>query len=155
MKAVVIGAGVAGLSAATFLALGGQDVIVLEAQNRPGGRIVRITRGNDSVEAGAQGVHSNYKEMLGLIEYAGLTDALRPSSGSASYLDRDGVPRISRGNADLMKMMGPRGAVDLAWFRARYFTLAKRFPQFEIARDIPEYDNIRASEAFACGRCIP
>ena len=37
-KAVIIGSGFAGLSAASFLAKAGYDVIVLEKQSGPGGR---------------------------------------------------------------------------------------------------------------------
>ena len=38
---VVVGAGLAGLSAARDLAAGGADVVVLEARDRPGGRVVQ------------------------------------------------------------------------------------------------------------------
>jgi monoamine oxidase len=40
---VVLGAGLAGLSAARELARGGADVVVLEARNRPGGRVEQTT----------------------------------------------------------------------------------------------------------------
>ena len=36
---VVLGGGLAGLSAARDLAAGGADVVLLEARNRPGGRV--------------------------------------------------------------------------------------------------------------------
>ncbi|TGT50705.1 FAD-dependent oxidoreductase, partial [Mesorhizobium sp. M00.F.Ca.ET.170.01.1.1] len=65
---VIVGAGIGGLTAAEALQRGGQKVLVLEATNRPGGRIVKITRKNgDAAEAGAQGIHSNYTEMLGML----------------------------------------------------------------------------------------
>jgi protoporphyrinogen oxidase len=145
---IVVGAGIAGLAAANAAQRAGRQVLVLEASERVGGRIVRMRRGEDFVEAGAQGIHNNYTQMLGLLDQTGLSGDLLPSFGKIQYLDRDGTPRISGGNADLMRILGPRGALDLVNFRTRYFTLAKRFPQFEIVRDIPEYDNVLASESF-------
>ena len=40
---VVLGAGLAGLSAARDLAAGGADVLVLEARSRVGGRVEQVT----------------------------------------------------------------------------------------------------------------
>ncbi len=40
---VVLGAGLAGLSAARDLVAGGADVLVLEARNRVGGRVEQVT----------------------------------------------------------------------------------------------------------------
>ena len=40
---VVLGAGLAGLSAARDLAAGGADVLVLEARDRVGGRVEQVT----------------------------------------------------------------------------------------------------------------
>ena len=42
VDAVVIGAGFAGLTAARALQSGGADVLVLEAQDEPGGRVRTI-----------------------------------------------------------------------------------------------------------------
>jgi len=145
---VVVGAGIVGLTAAEAVSRAGRDVVVVEASNRVGGRIVRMTRGGDALEAGAQGIHNNYREMHAMIARHDLAGDLRPSSGKVQYLDRGAQPRVSGGNADLMQILGVRGTADLIQFRTRYFTLAKKFPQFEINRDIPEYDNVLASQSF-------
>lgn len=145
---IIVGAGIGGLTAADRLQRAGQRVLVLEATERPGGRVVRISRKNgDSAEAGAQGIHSNYTQMLGLIDRFGLTDDLLPAFGKIQFLDHQGNPRVSGGNRDLMKIVGVRGSLDLAYFRTKYFTFAKPFSQFELTKDIPEYDDVNAADA--------
>ncbi|HHM8127199.1 TPA: NAD(P)/FAD-dependent oxidoreductase [Pseudomonas aeruginosa] len=146
---IVIGAGITGLTAATTLRASGHNVTVLEASERPGGRIQRLTHQGDSVEAGAQGIHSNYTEMLGLISKAGLSGDLMPLDGKVSYLDRDGTPRVPNGNLGITSLMNARGIRDLTWFLTRYLALAKRYPQFEITRDLPAYDNISVQDALS------
>ncbi|MFW7354787.1 MAG: protoporphyrinogen/coproporphyrinogen oxidase [Brucella sp.] len=144
---IVVGAGIGGLVAAEELQRSGQKVLVLEATDRPGGRVMRITRKNgDTAEAGAQGIHSNYTEMLGIIDRYGMKNDLMPSFGKVQYLDRSGAPRISGGNTDLARIVGLRGKIDLSYFWARYFTFAKPFPQFELNVDIPHYDNVNAAD---------
>ncbi|MDG4886833.1 NAD(P)/FAD-dependent oxidoreductase [Mesorhizobium sp. WSM4887] len=144
---IIVGAGIGGLSAAEALQRSGQKVLVLEASDRPGGRVVRISRKNgDTAEAGAQGIHSNYDEMLKLIDRYGMTADLMPAFGKVQYLDRTGAPRISGGNKDLAKIVGLRGKLDLSYFWAKYFTFAKPFPQFELNTDIPRYDNVSAAD---------
>ncbi|QTO23395.1 protoporphyrinogen/coproporphyrinogen oxidase [Burkholderia seminalis] len=147
---IVIGAGITGLTAAHTLKEAGRDVVVFEASNRPGGRIVRLTRNGDAVEGGAQGIHSNYREMLKLVNSYGLSQDLVPQSNvQAAYLDRRGGIRFPEGNLGLAKLLGVRGTLDLAWFTVRYLAMSKRFSFFETDRDIPEYDNISAAEAFS------
>jgi len=149
LDTIIIGGGIAGLAAANKLQRAGQKVLVLEASERPGGRIVRMTRNGDAAEAGAQGIHTNYTEMFGLIDQVGLTGDLRPGGGKAAFLDKSGKLRVSGGNADMARIVGPRGAADLINYRTRYFTLRKRMDQFEIHRDVPEYDNVTAAEALS------
>lgn len=69
---VVIGAGMAGLTAARALAEAGRRVVVVEAQERIGGRIYTEHLGSDTVELGAEFVHGRPAELWGLIEEAGL-----------------------------------------------------------------------------------
>ena len=70
----VLGAGLAGLSAARDLALGGADVVVLEARDRPGGRVeaVELAPGV-SVQAGGEVIGSEHRAYRELVEELGLT----------------------------------------------------------------------------------
>ena len=72
---LVIGAGAAGLMAAYELSGAGLPVVVVEAMDRPGGRIHTI-RGEDfstQVEAGAEFVHGSLPITLGLLKAAGIS----------------------------------------------------------------------------------
>jgi monoamine oxidase len=71
---VVVGAGMAGLTAARLLAEAGRRVVVLEARDRVGGRICTLhPDGADlPVELGAEFVHGRAPELWNLIEEAGL-----------------------------------------------------------------------------------
>ena len=71
---IVLGAGLAGLSAARDLALGGADVVVLEARGRPGGRVeqTRLADGR-LVQLGGEVVGSFHTAYTGLVAELGLT----------------------------------------------------------------------------------
>jgi len=51
-----------------------------------------------------------------------------------------------------MRLLGLRGHLELLAFAARYLLLGKRFPMYQIAREIPEYDHVMASEVIGPGR---
>ena len=84
---VIVGAGLAGLAVATELVENGRDVVVLEAQRRPGGRILTLRAPfADSlfVEAGATHVVGD-PDLLDLMHTAGVTVSKpRPSRGLAT-----------------------------------------------------------------------
>jgi monoamine oxidase len=71
-RILVIGAGMAGLSAARKLAESGRRVMVLEARDRVGGRILTLREHDEVVELGAEFVHGRPRELWHLIEEAGL-----------------------------------------------------------------------------------
>ncbi len=89
MKIAVVGAGIAGLAAATWLRQRGHDVEVLEASDRPGGRAVTVTRPDtgDLLDCGTQYFHTNYHRALGLIESVGLTPDLHRIRGRTRWFD--------------------------------------------------------------------
>jgi monoamine oxidase len=71
---VVVGAGLAGLSAARDLMTAGTDVLVLEARNRPGGRVEQTTLADGRiVQLGGEVVGPFHESYQGLAEELGLT----------------------------------------------------------------------------------
>lgn len=70
---VVIGAGAAGLIAATEVALTGRTVAVIEAKGRSGGRMHTVFSANGfPVELGAEFVHGNLPLTMGLLKKDGV-----------------------------------------------------------------------------------
>ncbi len=98
---VVVGAGFAGLSAARAVAKGGRAVLVLEARDRVGGRVVNHRVGDGvSVEAGGTYVGPTQDRMMALVGEYGL----------ATY------PTYDRGRPVLMPTMGGDPAEIVAAF---------------------------------------
>jgi monoamine oxidase len=69
---IVIGAGMAGLTAARTLAEAGRTVTLLEAAPRIGGRIFTMRAGSEIIELGAEFIHGKPPELWSLIDEAGL-----------------------------------------------------------------------------------
>ena len=97
---VVVGAGLAGLSAARDLALGGADVLVLEARDRVGGRVEQVSVDDlRPVQLGGEMIGRAHTAYLGLVEELGLTlDSTYTSvAGATTYDLVDGVKRSQDG----------------------------------------------------------
>ena len=81
-RALVIGAGLSGLTAALALRRGGWEVVVLEARNRVGGRVHTLyhpfTDGLH-VEAGGESIDSNHVQIQALARHYRLALAHRPA----------------------------------------------------------------------------
>ena len=91
---VVIGAGLAGLSAARDLVRGGADVLVLEARNRVGGRVEQVTLDDGRiVQLGGEVIGDSHTAYQGLVAELGLT--LIPSyvaePGELTYVLHEGA----------------------------------------------------------------
>jgi protoporphyrinogen oxidase len=98
MRVIVIGAGIAGLGAASYFAGRGHDVAVLEAGTRVGGRNVTLSsRRGDRVDAGTQYFHTNYLRARALLRTVGLEAELRKVAGPTRFFDS----RVSRGSFDI------------------------------------------------------
>jgi monoamine oxidase len=94
---VVVGAGLAGLMAATDLSAAGLDVRVLEARERVGGRTLNHAvggRDDDVVELGGQWVGPTQLEVLAVAR--GLGIETYPTYGEGENLFEDDRGRVSR-----------------------------------------------------------
>ncbi|HUJ07678.1 MAG TPA: NAD(P)/FAD-dependent oxidoreductase [Streptosporangiaceae bacterium] len=89
MRVVVVGAGFAGLMAADLLARSGQEVVVLEARDRVGGRVwsAELVPGDPRtmIERGAEFVLDGYDVMRSVLADLGLALA----DTAMSYYDRE------------------------------------------------------------------
>ena len=97
---IVVGAGLAGLSAARDLMLGGADVVVLEARERVGGRVEQVSvDGDRPVQLGGELVGRAHTAYLGLVEELGLTltSTYTAVAGATTYDLVDGVRRSASG----------------------------------------------------------
>ncbi|MEW6440036.1 MAG: FAD-dependent oxidoreductase [bacterium] len=140
-KVIVVGAGIGGLAAAYWLLRRGYEVEVLEATERPGGRMVTLERKGDRVDVGAQFYHSSFRYGMEMIEQAGMESSRRGIKGKVQYRLMDGSTYLYDHRMPYLKLLGPRGNLQLHKFILRYVVFGKRFPPFGIVRDIPEYDN--------------
>src|SRR6478752_111147 len=123
---VVVGAGLAGLSAARALVAAGQTVVVLDARDRVGGRVHgrTLSDGETVVEVGGQWIGPGQHLMLRLNSELGLEtfptyndgeNLLRFGSTQGRY--RGAIPRIN-----------PVVLADMAQAQTRLDRLARQVP---------------------------
>ncbi|WP_332692563.1 flavin monoamine oxidase family protein [Halalkalibacter lacteus] len=110
---VIVGAGLAGLTAALELKKLNYSFVVLEARNRPGGRIhSTVTSDNVTIDLGAQWIGPHHKRMMRLIAEYGLQLIPTYRTGNTIY-EMKGKRKKTKGKlptlspiaiADIMKM---------------------------------------------------
>jgi monoamine oxidase len=87
MRVVVVGAGLAGLTAALDLAAAGAEVTVLEARNRVGGRMHGIPIAEGVVaDGGAAYLGVRHTELLGMVREHGLSLVSTDMDGDSTFL---------------------------------------------------------------------
>lgn len=88
---VVIGAGIAGLTAAYQLKQAGRDVLVLESNDHVGGRMTTVEWEGFKVDSGAKFVTTADKHILEMLRAVGLEDQLiKSDDGLTIAIYRDG-----------------------------------------------------------------
>ena len=88
-SAIVVGAGLAGLTTAYRLNKAGWKITIFEARNQVGGRAVSVSKQGYLFDSGAVGTGTVYKDYMGLVEELGLSDRVVKASTVASTV-RDG-----------------------------------------------------------------
>lgn len=143
---VVVGAGVAGLSAAHHLAEAGVDVIVVEASDRVGGRMQTDEVDGFLLDRGFQLYNPAYPEGARLLDHASLDlksffpgAVLSTDSGPRWLVDPRRAPRSGLRNAKL-----PLGALGTAQ-TLRYLTACAVVD----AREVENRPDMTTSAAFA------
>jgi monoamine oxidase len=118
---VVVGAGLSGLSAARAIADAGREVVVLEARERVGGRLLNATlEGGTTVDLGGQWVGSDHDRVRRLAAELGVP--VFPQFGEGrNLLDVAGKRRRYRGT---IPRLGPRVLWDVFLARRRLDRLA-------------------------------
>ncbi len=118
---LIVGAGIAGLTAAWHLQKAGFAVTVREAEAQPGGRMTELTAGGIAYNSGARLIYPFGAALHALVDELGLREALVPVRGLSAQCRQDG--REYR----LELMPGPRSLAGLRWGeRLRLVALAAR-----------------------------
>ena len=147
-RVIIIGAGIGGLSAGYWLSQRGYEVEILEASDRPGGRMVTLERRGDRVDVGAQFYHSSYRHAFDLIDVVNLTSEKRTIKGDIQFSLKDGSTFSYNHKTSYMRVLGLRGNLKLYWFMMKHIFFRHQFPMHQIIEDRPEYDNMESLELF-------
>jgi monoamine oxidase len=119
----VVGAGLAGLVAARELTAAGREVVVLEARDRVGGRVLNEAIGDGKVvELGGQWVGPTQDRVLALIEELGLETFPTHTEGE-NVFERGGKVKRYRGT---IPRLNPLALAETARLFARINRLAGR-----------------------------
>ncbi|MEW6440045.1 MAG: FAD-dependent oxidoreductase [bacterium] len=147
-KVIVVGAGIGGLTAGYRLRQRGFEVEVLEAADRPGGRMVGLERKGDRVDLGAHFIHSNGRGALELIDEMGLSGLKRKVKGKVQYALRNGGSCVHDPGAPYTKLFGLKGNLKLYGFILKHVVFGPPLPSCGIGKDIPEYDQAEILDLF-------
>lgn len=125
MKVVVVGAGLAGLSAARELGKTGAETVVLEARDRVGGRVEGGELGGHPIELGGTWIGEGHSRMHGLVEELGLATFRTWNDEGKTLVQLGGRRALVDGAKGAVPRLNPVALADLAQGLARFGRLAR------------------------------
>ncbi|MDQ0915909.1 flavin monoamine oxidase family protein [Paenibacillus sp. V4I5] len=129
---IIVGAGLAGLSAALELRRNGKTVVVLEAQNRVGGRVFSEQRDGIIIDYGAQWISPYQTRVHALIKRYGLATTPTYRQGNTLFIMR-GKRWTSRSDVPPLPVSSK---LDLYRVRHKLDTMAERIDREEPWRSV-------------------
>ena len=142
---IVIGGGLAGLSAARRLKAAGVSVAVLEARDRIGGRVhTQLLEAGPTVDLGAQFIGDAQRRISALVDEVGLTRVSPNMEGDNVFLLSPGVEPVLKQDDEVpLSWFGKLDAVVAMWgldLRLQEFRAEKKhldaMPASEFVRDL-------------------
>lgn len=136
LDVVVVGAGFAGLSAATELQRAGVDFVVLEARGRVGGRVEAMSSLGSLFDTGGQFLCDDMPEVMALARMHGKTLVETPARGRAVVLPKmgDDIGKGSAGSVALRQQMRDTDPDDPALASMSVRAWAEHVPADPLAR---------------------
>ena len=114
VDAVVVGAGPGGLYAASLLHRAGREVVVLEARDRVGGRLLSVDAGAGHLDLGASWYWPGEQRVDAVVRMLGLDTFAQHLAGDMLYQPAGGVQRIAGNQLDVPSSRFEQGAQALA-----------------------------------------
>ncbi|WP_206662904.1 flavin monoamine oxidase family protein [Anaerobacillus alkaliphilus] len=123
---VIIGAGLAGLAAALELQKRNISFVVLEASERPGGRVYSLqTKDRITIDLGAQWIEKEHVRMKKLLSQFGLKTVSTYKEGNSIYKFRD---RVTKGK---LPPLSASGYLDFLQFTVKLNKVSKALDSLE------------------------
>jgi monoamine oxidase len=127
VSVIVVGAGLSGLAAARHLVAQGEEVTVLEARDRVGGRTEgHVLEDGTPLELGGQWIGPTQNRMYALVEELGLEHFRTHNDQGKLLLDLAGKQIRVPSHRGAVPRLGPFALADLAQGIARFNRLAHR-----------------------------